>query len=140
MEYTTIGPARTVVEIQDALARAGANGILLEYENKQPSAVSFRLDVGGRLLTFRLPCRIDPVKQMLAQSGRRPKGPISMQEWAERVAWRQVLRWVEAQLAMVAVAMVKLHEVFLPYMQVRDGITLFEEMESTHFKQLEHKP
>lgn len=36
-------------------------------------------------------------------------------EWSRRVAWRQILRWVEAQLALIETGMAKAQEVFLPY-------------------------
>ena len=59
---------------------------------------------------------------------------------AKRVAWRQLLRWVEVQLAFTRTNMVKVEEVFLPYVQVNiDGQTLFEKLENTNFKMIAHK-
>ena len=59
---------------------------------------------------------------------------------AKRVSWRQILRWVEAQLALTYTNMVKVEEVFLPYIQVNvEGQTLFEKLENNKFKMLEHK-
>ena len=58
---------------------------------------------------------------------------------AKRIAWRQILRWVEAQLALVETGMVKIQEVFIPYMLMDKGKTLYEKLEETQFKMLEHK-
>jgi hypothetical protein len=68
----------------------------------------------------------------------RPAGDLTAQ--AKRVAWRQILRWVEAQLALTETKMAKLHEVFMPYLIVDKGQTIFEKLESQNWKfQLEHK-
>jgi hypothetical protein len=60
-------------------------------------------------------------------------------EQAERVAWRQLLRWVQAQLAMIDTGMVRTEEVFMPYIVVNAATnqTLFERMVETQFKMLE---
>ena len=47
-------------------------------------------------------------------------------EQAERVAWRIVKDWVEAQMAILESEMVQIDEIFLPYMVNNDGQTLFE--------------
>lgn len=41
---TTVPVARTVGEIQDILARAGADAVGTRYENRRPVGVSFMLD------------------------------------------------------------------------------------------------
>jgi hypothetical protein len=80
-----------------------------------------------------LPARVDPVFQLLLK---RRNGVLNdetrarIREQAERVAWRQLLRWVQAQLAMIDVGMVKTHEVFMPYIQHPDGRTFFEYFEN----------
>ena len=42
------------------------------------------------------------------------------------MAWRLVLRWLEAQLAMIRAGLASLDEVFLPYAQDQNGVTLYE--------------
>ena len=54
-------------------------------------------------------------------------------EQAYRVAWRNILDWVQAQMALLEIGMVKMEEVFLPYMQDRQGVTYFERMEQRGF-------
>jgi hypothetical protein len=60
-------------------------------------------------------------------------------EQAQRIAWRQLLRWVQAQLAMIDTGMVRTEEVFMPYIVVNPATnqTLFERMQETQFKMLE---
>jgi hypothetical protein len=43
---------------------------------------------------------------------------------ARRVAWRIVLHWLDAQLAMIQAGLVSLEQVFLPYGQDQNGVTL----------------
>lgn len=47
-------------------------------------------------------------------------------EQAERVAWRIVKDWVEAQMAILESEMVQMDEIFLPYMVDNNGQTLFQ--------------
>ena len=51
-------------------------------------------------------------------------------EQAERVAWRIVKDWVEAQMAILESEMVQMDEIFLPYMIGSTGKTLFEAYKS----------
>ena len=126
METTRIAPERTVSEIQQVLARNEARAVLLEYEGCQIAAVSFQYVVGDQTIPFRLPCRWQAMEGVLRQSGKRPRYGDTFETWARRVAWRQILRWVEAQMALVETSMVKVQEVFFPYIQTRTGQTLYE--------------
>lgn len=140
METTRIAAERTVAEIQQILARNGASAILLDYESMNVSAVSFQYDVSGQKVPFRLPCRWQALETALRKSGKRPRYDDTYESWARRVAWRQILRWVEAQMALVETNMVKVQEVFFPYIQTRTGKTIFELQEQRGFMALEYKP
>lgn len=133
METTRIAPERTVSEIQGILAKHGAKAILLEYEGCKVSAVSFQYAVGEQLIPFRLPCRWSAMEACLRKSGKRPRYDDTFETWARRVAWRQILRWVEAQLALVDTSMVKVQEVFFPYIVTRTNQTLYELQEQKQF-------
>ncbi|GAG18875.1 unnamed protein product, partial [marine sediment metagenome] len=53
------------------------------------------------------------------------------EEQALRTAWRQVLRWIQAQIAMIDSEIVSTEEVFMPYLQIKEnGQTLFEVFQS----------
>ena len=56
-----------------------------------------------------------------------------MEEQAYRVAWRNILDWVEAQMALLEIEMAKIEEIFLPYMVNSIGETFFERMEQRGF-------
>lgn len=140
METTEIAPERTVADIQKILGKHGANAILVEYAAMQVSAVSFKYDIGGQQVPFRLPCRWSAIETALRKSGKRPHRDDTYEKWARRVAWRQILRWVEAQLALVETNMVKIQEVFFPYIQTPTGQTVFELQEQRGFAALEYRP
>jgi len=143
METTKICPAKTVAKLQEILGEYGAEAIMIEYKEKEVFAVSFSINVKDSRIPFRLPCRWEAIYKVL---GDRLKKGISniadekLKEQAKRVAWRQILRWVEAQLALVQTDMVKIQEVFMPYIQVNiGGQTLYEKLEDSKFKMIENK-
>ena len=140
METTRIAPERTVSEIQQILATHGASAVLLEYAIANVEAISFKYDVGGQQIPFRLPCRWRAIETVLRKSGKRPRYDDTFEKWARRVAWRQILRWVEAQMALVETSMVKVEEVFFPYIQTKTGQTVFELQEQRGFLALEYRP
>lgn len=136
METTRINAERTTSEIQSILAKYGAGAILFEFEGCKISAVSFKYKVENKEIAFRLPCRWQSLETVLRQSQKNPKSGDTYETWARRVAWRQVLRWVEAQFALVETGMVKVYEVFLPYAQTKSGRTIFENIEHNNFRML----
>ena len=52
---------------------------------------------------------------------------------AERVAWRILKDWVEAQMALLDIEMVRFEEIFLPYIETKDGRTVYERLEEKQF-------
>lgn len=133
LNYTTsIDPHKTVGEIQKLLASKGARGILLEYnEHGDPSAVAFQIEVRGQHLRYRLPCRADRVFDILGkqwQAGKVERRYTTMQH-ANRVAWRIIKDWIEAQLAIVDAGMVDMAEVFMPYQLMANNQTMYEVMQ-----------
>jgi hypothetical protein len=133
METTTIHEARTVADIQTLLARRGATAVLIDYEAGAVVAMSFKLRVDGADVPFRLPCRWPAVDRLLRRKHKRPKGGDTWEAWARRVAWRQILRWVEAQLALIETGMVKTEEVFMPYAVTAGGKTMYEVLAAQKF-------
>ena len=139
METTKIPPERTAAEIIALLVESGARQISQDYDgNKKLSGVFFTLEVlPGVVRAYKLPVRIDPVFKVINGRSKylhaRTENHRQDQEQAERVAWRQLYRWAQAQLALIQVGMVEAAEIFLPYMyQHETGRTMFQEfMEST---------
>jgi len=142
METTKIEPEQTVTEIQQVLGKYGAGAILTEYDKGQITGVAFKINVNGKEIPFRLPCRWQAIHKTL--SWKRKKSRYDSEErdiqQAKRIAWRQLLRWIEAQMALVQTDMVKIQEVFMPYIQVNlAGQTLYEKIEQSKFKMIENK-
>ena len=146
METTEIAPEKTASEIGAALVKAGARDISLQYDaQRKVCGMRFSLPVESFVVTFALPVRVDPVFAIL--NGRRPKESWQRnnrqkfagqdREQAERVAWRQLLRWMQAQLALIETGMVARHEVFMPYLlHAGTNQTLFEYMQGEGLKML----
>lgn len=140
METTKISAEQTVGEVQRLLGKYGAAGIQLEYQGGEIKAVAFILNINDQRVPFMLPCRWEPLKKILIGRIRtrsiktQSRMAVEMEAQAKRVAWRQILRWIEAQLALVETNMVKIEEVFLPYLVVdKKGTTLFNQMQSSKF-------
>ena len=70
-----------------------------------------------------------------SEAGKIPRAFVDEHQ-ALRVAWRIVFYWVDAQMAILETQMVKMEQVFLPYMVMRNGRTLFDDMVKTGFKLL----
>lgn len=134
METTEISASKTAAEISTLLVEAGAREISLQYgETNNLVGLRFVLVVEGTPVQFALPVRVEPVFKILngrrKQYGQFSRGMMVKQdrEQAERVAWRQLLRWIQAQLAMIDTGMVQAQEVFLPYLlHAGTQQTLFE--------------
>lgn len=114
--YTTLGA------IQGQLVRHGAKKIMQDYDDEgQIAALSFLIDTPAGPRGIRLPANVDAVHTVLT----RQKIKCD-REQAERVAWRIVKDWVEAQMAILESEMVQMDEIFLPYMVNGQGQTLFQ--------------
>jgi len=126
---TTVAASRTAHQITTMLAQAGAKQVLLDYGQlrdggSEVTGLSFAIDTDIGMMRYRLPVNTDAVAVVLSRD---PKVPRSLKTsvQAERVAWRILKDWVEAQLALIATTMVTLDEVFLPYMMMGEG-TVYE--------------
>ena len=133
METTEIPPEKTIAEIEAVLIQYGANAVLKEYAAGAIEAVSFRIKVGPSDIPFRLPCRWQAIQEIFVKRKAGKWNYIvskatrdGLADKARRVAWRQILRWVQAQLALVETEMVTVQEVFFPYIQTKGGKTLYE--------------
>ncbi|KKL17092.1 hypothetical protein LCGC14_2488990, partial [marine sediment metagenome] len=88
------------------------------------------------LMPFALPVNPEAVLKVLEGQGVAPR--YANLEQARRIAWRIIKDWVEAQLALIATEMVTLEQVFLPYLKVNQGQTLYDYLlESGRFKALQ---
>jgi len=126
LNYTTTVPvARTIGQVQALLVEGGARSIMTNYDAVgRPIAMAFAVETIHGPRSFTLPVNAGRVEAVL----KREKVPArySTPEHAERVAWRVVKDWLEAQLAIIRTEMVTLDQVMLPYMHGDDGRTVYE--------------
>lgn len=126
--YTTIVPAaRSIEEIQQALVKAGASGVLYEYEQGTGRilALKFVLPIGEQKVGFSLPVQWRNFREVMIKQS---IGRAREEDFAYRVAWRCIRDWVLAQMALYETQMVKLPQIFLPFAVGRDGTTLYEQV------------
>ena len=129
---TIIPPSQTIGEIQEMLAEYGVSAMMTEYDGKQVSAVSFKMNIQGKEMAFRLPCNWRGVLEVFKNDPRfyvKHKDK-SIENQAIRTAWRIIHAWVDAQLALVEVNMVTIPQIFLPYTIMGDGRTLAEHVDT----------
>ena len=129
MGTTEIPTHRTIAEVQGVLVKSGAKQIAQDYgEGGLITGMKFAIVIdGGTWVHFDLPVRCDKVFTLLQDQRKRQreKHVDADRKTAERVAWRQLLRWIEAQMALVDLGMAKAHEVFMPYALDQNGRTMF---------------
>lgn len=129
--YTTgIAENKTVAEIQDLLARKGANAIQIEYSNGRPEALRFIIEVDKIPVPFRLPCNFEGVKRALLKSSKTASLGRDQEKY-RRIAWRIVKDWIEAQMALIEAEQAAMAEVFLPYVVSDSGRTLYAHWKDT---------
>lgn len=72
---------------------------------------------------------IDGVLKAMISDNKIPRSKCNIEQ-AQRVAWRIVKDWVEAQMAIVEAQLADLAEVFLPYAITKNGTTLYKEIQT----------
>ena len=123
LNYTTkIDIFTTLGQIQGMLVKHGARQIMQDYDDEgRVAAVSFTIHTPIGIQAIRLPAIVEAVQKVLL------KQKVKCDyEQAERVAWRIVKDWVEAQMAILESEMVTMDEIFLPYMLNREGETVYK--------------
>ena len=128
--YTTKVPAnRSIEEIQTALVKHGASGVLYEYEQGtgRISALKFKLPINEADVAFSLPVNWRLFQAVLKKDRVRR---WDEEDYVYRVAWRNIRDWVLAQLALYETQMVELPQVFLPFVNTNSGQTLYEQVTS----------
>lgn len=130
---TTVDAGKTAIQIQLILARHGVKRILFEYRkgSEHPTGLSFTVETAFGDRPFSLPVHVDGVERVLRKERKGSMSPASVRavrEQAERVAWRILKDWIEAQLAIVQAGLVTIDEVMLPYLRMNADQTLYAVM------------
>src|ERR1700712_4285555 len=109
LNYTTRTPVeQTVSEIQKNLSGFGVTAMMTEYDGPEISALSFRLNIDGKPMGFKLPCNWRAVQMIFKKknanrkkrNGRLEDKIDESDAQAQRTAWRIIKDWVVAQLAL----------------------------------------
>lgn len=130
LNYTTsIESEKSISEIQKCLVKHGAHKIVTDYVNGLPSAVTFCLTLNGNMVGFNLPANNSGVLKAMRNDRKVPRHKCN-EEQAQRVAWRIVKDWVEAQMAIVQAQLADITEVFLPYAITKNGNTVYKEIQN----------
>lgn len=126
LNYTTsIDCEKSIAEIQKCLVKHGANKIVTDYSNGTPSAVTFCLTINDRMVGYILPANYSGVLKAMENDKKVPNSKCTSEQ-AQRVAWRIVKDWVEAQMAIVEAQLADMSEVFLPYAVTKTGETMYK--------------
>jgi hypothetical protein len=133
MAITKIPAEKTAGEINVLLSRSGlVKYIQSEYDCGDIVGVSFIIMTGEIRIPFRLSVKWEPVLAAMKKDKHTPRTLHTIVQ-AKRVAWRQILRWVQAQMALIDLGMVDIKEVFMPYIMVSKEETFYEKLQGNNF-------
>jgi len=132
--YTSEIPVnRLINKIQELLASKKADKIMIDYVAGEPIGIAFLISTPRGLMPIRLPARIEGVARVMYGANLDQLRDTQIAQ-VKRTAWRNIHDWIDAQMALIETEMVKLEEVFLPYMVVDENQTFFERFESGKLK------
>lgn len=129
--YTTEqATEKSIGLVQKCLVAHGATGVMFSYADGRISEVSFVMEMMGRPVSFRLPLKWKEARHVLMNDpnieSRYRNRAQRDDDYCYRVAWRILLDWTAAQMAIVDLGMAKAQEVFLPYAVTKSGTTVYE--------------
>ena len=136
LNYTTqVSAFKTANEIEEILKNHKALSIMKNYKDGSITGLSFLIDTGMQQIPVRLPVKVDECLKVLKKEKREnPRKQIKdTRDQAERVAWRILKDWIEAQMALLDIEMVRFEEIFLPYIETQNGQTIYERLEEKRF-------
>ena len=132
---------RIFEQLQKILSEHGARQITFDYRaDGKVAAVTFVIIVNSKPIPVRLPARVEQAQALLKKQfelgliSRKIGKKVYEPDHAYRVAWRNILDWVDAQMALLDIEMARLEEVFLPYMVMRSGETFLEAIDRKQFQ------
>ena len=137
LDYTTTVPvSRTIAVIQAKLVEHGARAVMMEYgDDGRIKALSFNVKMPNGDLPIRLPIDTAATLRVLERQAANREIPARYadDEHAYRVAWRIIKDGVEAQMSLLETEMVRMEEIFLPYVITPGGQTIYQVMANKGF-------
>ncbi len=127
--YTTQVPwSRTVFEIEQLLTKYGATKLMKHYHGDGRIEALF-FEING--MAYRLPSNSSRCAELLQKEYPKRKKQ-AIEEQAERIVWRVIKDWIDAQLSLIHIGQVELQEIFLPY--ATDGNqTLYQKLKESNY-------
>ncbi len=133
LNYTTSVPAmRTINQVQSKLAEHGATAVMMNYEEGRVSSLAFQVEGPAGSLSIKLPVDLQAILKVMIRDGLQRR--YLTEDHAYRVSWRIVKDWLEAQMALLDTEMVKMEQIFLPYIITHNGKTVYEIMAGRNFQ------
>jgi len=137
LDYTTKVPvSRTISQIQAKLVEHGARAVMMEYgDDGRIKALAFNVKRPDGELPIRLPINTAATLKVLQSQAADREIPAgyAKDDHAYRVAWRNIFHWVSAQMALLQTEMVRMEEIFLPYVITPGGQTIYQVMANKGF-------
>lgn len=126
--YTTKIPVHdTIADIHKALAKHKAKKVMFDYSSDgRVECICFSIDTNEGERAVKLPGNAKKVQQVLQEQKKKNTSIDASMDQAERVAWRIVKDWTEAQLAILETEMVDTGQIFLPYFTDGRGNTVYD--------------
>lgn len=144
---TTVPTSKTIMEIEDILSKHRASDIWKEYnKNGDIVALNFAINTEFGKMPFKLPVNVEAVRQILIIEKNNKQINLSKKQiddiqTAQKIAWRIIKDWIDSQMALVDISMVKLEQVFLPYaFDFNKNQSLYEAFEERKFAGLLMEP
>jgi Tfp pilus assembly pilus retraction ATPase PilT len=110
------------------LVSHGARKLMYDFDEEgRVQAMCFTIMTPAGERAVRLPANVPAIYEVLKEQKRSGKIKTNSDyAQAERVAWRILKDWVEAQMAILESRMVYFEEIFLPYIINKQGQTFFQ--------------
>ena len=129
METTQVPVTKTCAKIEEILQKRGVIEVWKKFENGHIEAIEFVMKIADEEVAFKLPMRWQKI-QTLALEGKTRHRKTANEDQARKIAARLILRWVQAQFALIDTGMVEMQEVFLPYVLAGSGQTFYQHLKS----------
>jgi len=109
---------------------------MMEYDDRgRITVLAFKVKMPNGELPIRLPIDAAATLRVLQRQYQKREIPskYATEEHAYRVAWRIIKDWVEAQMSLLETEMVRMEEIFLPYVITGSGQTIYQIMAEKQF-------
>jgi hypothetical protein len=141
--YTsTVEASRSMARIEELLVEIGATNINKKYEEKICTGITFLLfdQQLQQTLPFHLKAQVDECFIVLWKDVKRPRPDTkaTLQQQANRTAWKILCDWTEVQCTMILLGQAKPLQMFLPFMyDTKTSETLFDKISMGKVKLLQ---